>query len=90
MIAYRVRYAGHVQGVFFRATAREYAREYGLAGTVRNLSDGSVELFVQGWGEPVTAFLADLADRYQGNVESENRERAEPDPELKDFEILAS
>jgi len=27
---------GNVQGVFFRATTQEYAREMGIVGTVRN------------------------------------------------------
>lgn len=89
MVAYRVRYAGQVQGVYFRATAREFAREYGLAGTVRNLPDGSVELFVQGTASVVTAFLADLAARYEGNIRQEDREPAIAEASLADFTILA-
>lgn len=89
MIAYRVHYSGQVQGVYFRATAREFAREYGLAGSVRNLPDGSVELFVQGVASVVTAFLADVAARYEGNIRREDREPATPDPDLTDFEVNA-
>ncbi len=39
---------GRVQGVFFRASARDKARELGLTGYVRNLPDGSVELEAEG------------------------------------------
>ena len=39
---------GRVQGVFFRATAREKAMELHLKGFVRNLPNGSVELEAQG------------------------------------------
>lgn len=39
---------GHVQGVFYRATTIAKANELGLAGWVRNLPDGRVELVMQG------------------------------------------
>lgn len=39
---------GYVQGVFFRATARDKAMELGLTGYVRNLPDGSVEMAAEG------------------------------------------
>ncbi len=39
---------GYVQGVFFRACARDKALELGLTGYVRNLPDGSVELEAEG------------------------------------------
>ena len=41
-------FIGRVQGVGFRYTAERYAIELGIAGTVRNLPDGSVELIAQG------------------------------------------
>ena len=48
MIARRVRVTGLVQGVFFRAWARDEARRLGVAGWIRNASDGSVEAHVEG------------------------------------------
>ena len=41
-------YAGRVQGVGFRYTAREIACGYDVAGYVCNLPDGRVELVVEG------------------------------------------
>ena len=39
---------GRVQGVFFRAFANRRANELGLAGYVRNLPDGGVEVQAEG------------------------------------------
>jgi acylphosphatase len=39
---------GKVQGVFFRASAREHAMALKLTGHARNLLDGSVEVVVYG------------------------------------------
>lgn len=39
---------GRVQGVMFRAATREQAQRLGLAGWVRNRSDGTVELVAEG------------------------------------------
>ena len=39
---------GRVQGVFFRASTREEAARLNLAGWVRNLSNGNVEVVAEG------------------------------------------
>jgi acylphosphatase len=39
---------GKVQGVFFRASAREQARRLDLSGHAKNLEDGSVEVIACG------------------------------------------
>jgi acylphosphatase len=40
--------SGRVQGVFFRASAADYARKLCLAGYARNLLDGTVEIVAEG------------------------------------------
>ncbi|MBP7933511.1 MAG: acylphosphatase [Phycisphaerae bacterium] len=55
-----VHYSGHVQGVGFRYTTERLARRYEVGGFVRNLSDGRVEVVVEGTPAEVGAFLADL------------------------------
>ena len=43
-----VYYSGRVQGVGFRFTAAGIARSHGVSGFVSNLSDGRVELTLEG------------------------------------------
>lgn len=53
-----VRVDGRVQGVYFRASAQERARELGLHGYVRNTSDGRVELRARGTRGRVEELIA--------------------------------
>ena len=48
VVRYRVLISGRVQGVFFRDTCRRLAEQHGVAGWVRNLSDGRVEAVFEG------------------------------------------
>jgi acylphosphatase len=52
-ICVRCTVAGHVQGVFFRASAREEALKLGVVGHARNLPDGRVEVLACGQPEAV-------------------------------------
>ncbi len=58
----RVLYAGQVQGVGFRYTARSVAAGFEVTGTVRNLPDGRVELTAEGVREELEAFRRALRD----------------------------
>jgi acylphosphatase len=54
-----VKIEGRVQGVYYRAWTYETAQSLGLDGTVRNMSDGSVEAVFSG----PEATVADLLKR---------------------------
>lgn len=53
-----IRISGHVQGVFFRASAREEARRLGLAGFARNEPDGSVLIEAEGVEAALERFVS--------------------------------
>ncbi len=50
--------SGRVQGVGYRASLMEEARERGLAGWVRNLDDGRVEAEVEGARKTIESLVA--------------------------------
>jgi acylphosphatase len=50
--------SGHVQGVFYRASAQRQASSLGLRGWVRNLPDGGVEAVIEGEPAVVERMLA--------------------------------
>ena len=49
---------GRVQGVFFRHAAAEEARELGLRGWVKNLTNGDVEIVAEGPRRELNIMLA--------------------------------
>jgi len=53
----RVVVHGRVQGVFFRGSTVERAREVGVNGWVRNRPDGTVEAVFEGSEEQVAAMV---------------------------------
>ncbi len=58
MTARQVVVRGRVQGVFFRASTRELAREHQVTGWVTNRDDGAVEARLEGPEAGVEAVLA--------------------------------
>ena len=63
-VAKHVIYKGRVQGVGFRFTAQRIAIRYELAGFVKNLPDGSVEMFAQGHPDDIADTLRDIDESF--------------------------
>lgn len=53
----RLKIHGRVQGVFYRQSTREKARELGLSGWVKNMPDGTVEALAAGPEEVVKQLI---------------------------------
>lgn len=69
MTRFTVHFTGNVQGVGFRATTCSVARSHVAAGYVKNLSDGSVELVVEGDAKELKALVNDVRDAMRGNID---------------------
>jgi acylphosphatase len=57
MTHYSIHVTGKVQGVFFRASAKEKAEEFRLSGFVHNNVDGSVSIEAEGEAQNLKQFL---------------------------------
>ncbi|RLG40105.1 MAG: hypothetical protein DRO05_07175 [Thermoproteota archaeon] len=79
---------GKVQRVGFRRYALDLAQELGLAGHVKNLPDGSVQIFVQGGKEKLLKFLELLKSPPLGKVRKVKVEEVPVDPNIKEFRII--
>jgi acylphosphatase len=88
VVARQVRYSGRVQGVGFRATTAEIARDYPVTGWVKNLADGRVELHAEGTEAAVTKFLEAVRKRWKDNIAKEEVEKQTPRGKLKGFEVV--
>lgn len=84
----RAEVSGRVQGVCFRAFTRDRARRLGVAGSVRNLPDGRVEIVAQGEESDVDSLLEWASQGpSHASVSNVSVEELEPRAELEDFRI---
>jgi len=82
-----VHYAGRVQGVGFRVTVASIARRYAVAGWVRNLPDGRVQVLAEGTEAEVQRFLQDVREHWAGYIDNEQTETRQPIGQQTRFEI---
>lgn len=81
-------YSGHVQGVGFRYAVKAITNGFEVAGRVRNLPDGRVELTAEGVKEELTAFLQAIRESDVGGfIRQEQTIWSEANNEFRGFEI---
>jgi acylphosphatase len=72
-------FSGRVQGVGFRYSTLQVAREFEVTGFVMNLTDGRVLVEVEGRKAEVAAFIGAIEERMHGCVRKvERSERLRP------------
>lgn len=80
-------FSGHVQGVGFRFTTMQIAREFDVAGYVRNLPDGRVQLEAEGREEEIDAFVASIGERMHGYIRKTERTPNRRESEFNGFSL---
>ena len=83
---YRLSFRGRVQGVGFRFISAQIAKDFVVAGFVRNEPDGSVWLEVEGDRREIDSFIAKLKTQMSNNIVSCEMSESKPKG-FKDFII---
>lgn len=84
----QVLYSGGVQGVGFRYAVKTVAAGFDVAGTVKNLPDGRVELIAEGEKAELEAFRQAIRDEGLGHfIKKEDVSWSEATNQLRGFEI---
>ena len=66
-------FSGHVQGVGFRYSVLQVAKEFDVAGFVSNLADGRVQLEAEGKPADVAAFVDAVQEKMHGYIRKAER-----------------
>ena len=88
MQRWHVVFSGRVQHVGFRYTSLYIARSLGLTGWVRNLSDGRVEMEVQGTPSALRRFLIRLKSQPHIHIGTTDIAVTEADENERHFKVL--
>ncbi len=82
-----IHFSGRVQGVGFRYTTLQVAKEFEVAGFVRNLVDGRVEVEVEGERPEIERFVAAVQERMHGHIRNTERKAAARPAQFSGFTI---
>lgn len=80
-------YTGRVQGVGFRYTAQDIARELRILGWVKNLRNGQVELVAEAEEEVLEEFLSRISQYFSRYLQDTDISWQPASGEFKDFTI---
>jgi acylphosphatase len=82
-----VYFSGHVQGVGFRYSVLQIAREFEVTGFVTNLADGRVHLEVEGTERDIAAFVEAIQEKMHGYVRKVERSASRRPGQFSGFVI---
>lgn len=82
-----IHFSGRVQGVGFRYTTRQIAARFAVAGYVKNLVDGRVQLVIEGEADTLDAFVSAVEAELGRHIENRQAEVRGPTGEFSSFEV---
>jgi acylphosphatase len=80
-------YSGRVQGIGFRYTILDIARQQKVCGWVKNLDDGRVEIIAEASEDILNSFLQEINQHFSRYVKDVNIEWFPASGEFSDFQI---
>jgi acylphosphatase len=80
-------FTGRVQGVGFRYSTLQVAKEFEITGSVKNLPDGRVQLDAQGARREVDAFVKAVEERMHGFIRKTERSIQKSAAKSQGFQI---
>ncbi len=80
-------FTGRVQGVGFRYSTVQVAKEFEVTGFVKNLADGRVQLEAQGGKAEVDAFVKAVEERMHGFIRKTERSVRKGAAQFQGFQI---
>ncbi|MFH1825860.1 MAG: acylphosphatase [bacterium] len=83
-----IHYSGNVQGVGFRYTVCDIARQYGIKGWVKNRGDGGVEVVAEGTEAGLNAFLDSINSQMSRYIHERKLSWEPATKEFADFQII--
>jgi acylphosphatase len=79
---------GQVQGVFYRATAKEVADRIGIKGWVKNTSEGNVEIMATATEEELRQFVEWCRKGPRKAVVDDVKEKPKEEERFERFEVI--
>ncbi len=80
-------FSGHVQGVGFRHNTLQVAERHAVAGYVKNLSDGRVEIVAEGEDAEVDGFLREVEKTMSGYIRDRQVNESPGTGKFKTFDV---
>ena len=82
-----VHFSGRVQGVGFRYSVLQVAKEYDVCGFVKNLTDGRLLVEVSGESADIAEFVTAIEERMEGYVRQVERATSSRSSDFVGFTI---
>ena len=86
-VRWTILFAGTVQGVGFRYTTERVARSFSVAGVVRNLPDGRVEVVAEGARGELKRFVEAVEEAMTGYVRERQQTESPGTGQYRGFSV---